>query len=74
MSLLRPVESIESSNGARAHSLEGSRLGKGAAAMLSFIDARRNNSTKRMLKGGAHKTIHFPRRKSSPFEKVQGKI
>lgn len=49
-------------------------MGNGAAAMLSFIDARRNNSTRRMLKGAGHKGMQLPRRKYSAFEKAQGKI
>jgi hypothetical protein len=69
-----PVDSFESTNAAKAFSIEGARLGNGAAAMLSFIDARRNNSTRRMLKGAAHKGIQLPRRKNSGFEKAQGKI
>jgi hypothetical protein len=68
------VDSIESTSAAKALSLEGARLGNGAAAMLSFIDARRNNSTRRMLKGATHKGLPLLRRKTSAFQKAQGKI
>src|SRR5206468_659203 len=74
VSTLTPVDSFESTNTAKALSLEGARLGNGAAAMLSFIDARRNNSTRRMLKSATHKGVQLPHRKTSAFQKAQGKI
>jgi len=52
--------------------IERPRLGNGAAAMLSFIDARRKNVAKGLPKRAEVRDGLLPRRRISVFKKVQG--